>query len=426
MGRALLFLSAGFVIVLGIIQVGIQSRQQVIPERSINYHNETNVQNLANSLMDYALRELDNDQKWTKGYSTSDFMGGEGSVKIYDYNDFLAGPDSLPDQYALTSWNEYTLLVVSKAKHNGLETTSEASLQRDGLSKYTYFTNFEPSNIYFFDDDTLEGPVHTNGTFNIAGRPVFKGKVSSPNMWDGHSSYTNEPEFLGGFDFNSDVINLPTNLSELQNAAASGGLSFNNDIYATFKGDGTVDIREKQGRNWSSTVNYDLNSYNGVISSNKKVYTHGTVKGKVTLHSAEEVEIMGDLEYATNPLEDASSTDVLGIISEGDVIVDEDAHRASGSSDIDISATIMALGESFSVEDYSDGSPRGTINLIGGIQQERRGAVGTFSGGSIRSGFSKNYQYDSRLQKSIVPPFYPRESFYSLKYWIDHRVVAAN
>lgn len=86
----------------------------------------------------------------------------------------------------------------------------------------------------------------------------------------------------------------------------------------------------------------------------------------------------------------------------------------------------MALGESFSVEDYYDGSPRGTLNLVGGIQQQVRGPVGTFSGGSIRSGFSKNYQYDNRLQKSIVPPFYPRESFYSLRYWIDRDIIALN
>jgi len=426
MGRALLFLSAGFVIILGIIQVGIQSRQQVIPERSTNYHNETNVQNIAGSLMDYAIRELDRNQNWDKGYSSSNFMGGSGNVKVYNYQDFLAGPDSLPDQSYLTGWNEYTLLVVSEAEHNGLKATTEAGLQRDGLSKYTYFTNFEPSNIYFFDGDTLEGPVHTNGRFNIAGDPVFRGKVTSPNMWQGHSSYTNDPEFLGGSDFGSQTINLPTNLSELQTAANNGGLSFNNDIYTIFRDNGTVDIYERQGWNWSSPTNYDLSLYNGVISSNRKVYTKGTVKGKVTLHSAEEVEIMGDLEYATNPLQDDTSTDVLGIISEGDVVIDDDAHRDSGSSDININATIMALGESFSVEDYSRGSPRGTINLIGGIQQDERGAVGTFSGGSIRSGFSKNYQYDKRLQKSIVPPYYPRESFYSLRYLIDRRTVAIN
>jgi hypothetical protein len=426
MGRSLLLLSAGFLVVLGIIKIGIQNRQASIPERSISYHNENNAQNVANSLMDYAISELDQNQNWSRGFSSNDFMGGKGSVKVYDYDDFLAGPDSLPDQYALSGWNRYTLLVVSKAEINGLEATSEAALQRDGLSKYTYFTNFEPSYIYFFDGDTLDGPVHTNGRFHIAGDPVFKGKVTSPNMWEGHSSYTNDPEFLGGADFGAQSISLPNNLSELQSAASTGGLSFNNDIYTIFRDNGTVDIYERHGWSWSSPTNYDLSSYNGVISSTRKVYTKGKVKGKVTLHSSEEVEIMGDLEYATNPLEDSDSQDVLGIISEGDVIIDDDAHQDNGSKDININATIMALGESFSVEDYYYGSPRGTINLVGGIQQQQRGAVGTFGSGGIRSGFSKNYQYDNRLQNSVVPPYYPRESFYSLKYWIDRKVKIAS
>ena len=433
MGRSLLFLSAGFLIVLGIIRVGIQSRQATIPERSISYHNENNAQNVANSLMDYAIAELDNNQNWDQGFSSSDFMGGNGSVQVYNYDDFLAGPDSLPDQYEISSWNEYTLLVVSSVEVNGMIATSEAGLQRDGLSKYTYFTNFEPGNIYFFDDDTLEGPVHTNGTFNIAGKPVFKGKVSSPHMWEGHGSYDNDPEFQGGSDFGAETIDLPDNLDNVKAAAANGGLQFDEDIRAYFNENGTVDISTcerycswSQYAQWSNPANYNLSNYNGVISSEGRIETKGKVKGKITLHSEDEVKIMGDLEYASNPLENHDSQDVLGIISEGDVIVDDNAHRDSGSSDININATIMALGESFEVEDYDSGSPRGTLNLIGGIQQQVRGAVGTFGGGGVRSGFSKNYQYDNRLQNSIVPPFYPRESFYSLKYWIDREVVLAD
>ncbi len=131
---------------------------------------------------------------------------------------------------------------------------------------------------------------------------------------------------------------------------------------------------------------------------------------------------MGDLKYSQDPEQNPESTDLLGIISEGDVIVDENAHQDSGSKDLEINASIMALEESFEVENYNNGSYRGDLKLVGGLQQEKRGAVGTFGGWNGQTGFSKDYSYDNRLL-SISPPFYPRASTFSQKYWKEKPVV---
>jgi hypothetical protein len=70
-------------------------------------------------------------------------------------------------------------------------------------------------------------------------------------------------------------------------------------------------------------------------------------------------------------------------------------------------ATIMALGTSFTAENYTSGSPRGYLRVIGGIIQDRRGAVGTFnaSTGAIVSGYEKDYVYDARLANNPPPAF---------------------
>ncbi|MFD2532492.1 hypothetical protein [Gracilimonas halophila] len=168
-----------------------------------------------------------------------------------------------------------------------------------------------------------------------------------------------------------------------------------------------------------STTEHKLSDYNGVISVDGLTKVKGTVKGQVTLHSSEKIEIMGDILYDSNPLDVGStSTDMIGMVSEGDVVVDRYAHEDNGSSDLTIQASIMALGTSFEVENYSSGSPRGTLNLVGGIVQKNRGAVGTFNSYGVASGYTKNYVYDERLMHT-VPPFYPRESVFSIVYWKD-------
>jgi len=434
MGRGMLILTSGFLIVLGIIQLAINNRQKAIPERNASYMEKAEVQNVSNSLMDYAVAEIETDQSWDQGFSSNDFMGAQGSVEVFEHQDFLNGNPGIPSDHDIDNWNEFTILIVSRVTHKGFTTSTEVAMTQDSFSKYTYFTDTEDSNIYFFDDDVMEGPVHTNGTLKIAGSPTFKGKVTSPNDWEGHPSYNNDPDFQADTNFSHQRIELPINSGQIDNLRSkgmSGGLRFDNHIRAHFRTEiqgsdtlGRVDIAEWNGSGWNSESTYDLSTINGVISATGQIHTKGKLKGQVTLHSEELVEIDGDLTYSNDPLQNSSSTDLLGIVSEGDVRVDENAHQDVGTQDVNIHASIMAVDQSFYVEEYWDGSPRGSLNLLGGLQQQRRGAVGTFSGGGLNSGFQKAYSYDERLLKSI-PPAYPRESFFSKVYWKDKPVVKA-
>lgn len=417
MGRPLLFLVSGMFIIFGIYQAAISSRMTMLPDRTYSYHAELQAANAANSAMDYAYRELVKDQEWDAGYSSDNHLGAEVNLAVYTQNT----PDK-PDNN-ITGWDEFTLLLYSEAIYDDMLATTEVFLRKDSFSKFSYFTNFEPSNIYFIWSDELSGPVHTNGRINIAGDPTFYGMVTSPEMWHGHSGFDNEPNFFGGSDFNAPERQPPSSfeLNNLTNSAASGGIQFENEVVIEFSSGEELTVIENLDGNWDETAEYtlDLSLYNGIISSSEPISLKGTIEGSYTVHSEQDITITGDLQYNTNPIDDPSSTDLLGIVGEKNVIIADDAHQDNGSSDLTIHASIMALDKSFSAENYNSGGARGDLNLLGGIIQEERGPMGTFSGGSIQSGFNKQYVYDERLME-LVPPEFPRESIFSLVHWITN------
>ena len=72
-------------------------------------------------------------------------------------------------------------------------------------------------------------------------------------------------------------------------------------------------------------------------------------------------------------------------------------------SDATINAAILSVNHSFGVQNYGSGNPLGTLTVNGAIAQRYRGIVGTNSGGTVATGYAKNYVYDQRL-KYLSPP----------------------
>lgn len=66
-----------------------------------------------------------------------------------------------------------------------------------------------------------------------------------------------------------------------------------------------------------------------------------------------------------------------------------------------INASIYAFNESFYVQDYNEGDPKGQLTIFGSLMQNYRGAVGTFSGNNIVTGYYKNYIYDNKILEGI-------------------------
>jgi hypothetical protein len=155
----------------------------------------------------------------------------------------------------------------------------------------------------------------------------------------------------------------------------------------------------------------------------------GTVNSPMTIGAANNIVIDGNICYADDvsggtctATPAAPSTDVLGLVADNYVEINHpvDSHGnnlsncsstlGAGAVTCDLSnpyvdAVILALNHSFLVNNYTSGNPLGTLNMYGTIDQDWRGPVGTFSGGSVSTGYAKNYVYDPRLVY-LSPPYY--------------------
>jgi hypothetical protein len=155
---------------------------------------------------------------------------------------------------------------------------------------------------------------------------------------------------------------------------------------------------------------------NGALFVNSGDLTiSGTLKGRLSVGSSNDVIIAGNVLYATDPRVDPTSTDTLGIVAEQDVMI-----PSSAAYNIEIDASIMALNTSFYLQNWSSVAAKGTLTVFGGIIQNQRGPVGTFNAasGTKLSGYSKNYTYDTRLL-SNPPPFVPTTGDYVTLSWED-------
>ncbi len=150
-----------------------------------------------------------------------------------------------------------------------------------------------------------------------------------------------------------------------------------------------------------------------MIASTRNIYVKGTVNGQVTVYTRRKIYITNDIVYAEDPRENPASDDVLGLLARKNVIVKD---NAPNRDDCIIHASIMSVQGSFTVENYDQGSPRGTLHVLGGIIQETRGPVGTFSWWGPATGYQKDYQYDSRLL-AMAPPYFPVSSKMSVLGW---------
>ena len=129
----------------------------------------------------------------------------------------------------------------------------------------------------------------------------------------------------------------------------------------------------------------------------------GTYPKSMTIGSEDDILVDGDLlANANNP--------VLGLIANRFVRVKHDVSGACGDNvnarnNYRIEAAMLALKDSFVVDNYQCGAPLGTLTVFGAIAQKFRGPVGTFSGTNLNSGYAKDYNYNDALRYRSPPYF---------------------
>jgi hypothetical protein len=404
-GKAALLLVLGFGLIFLVVTQNFGSISTHAVDNMVDYTNETVAHDIAVSGANMAANAIFLDNSWTTGYNNIDFNDGKLNVSVQVINAF-----------------KNIRKITSLGSFGGITRQVEVILSPSKFSKFAYYSVSEGSNIWWTNKDTVWGPFHTQDYLRAYRHPVFYGKTTTKKKV---IYYTNkgkdEPQFYGGFEQGIDLP-LPTNgLSPIEIEADNGGYKFVNKdtVYLTFATD-SIKYKFNYTDPYTTVLASSFTS-NGVIYAKDAILRiKGTVKGQYTVAASGSgskgtIYIDDDIVYSKDPRMYPNSSDLLGIVSKNNILITD---NAANHDDINIHASIYSESGGFGAENYSSRPPSGDINLLGGIIQNTRQAVGTFNSGGIQSGFNKRYKYDERLLIAS-PPAFPGTGSYEIVSWLE-------
>jgi hypothetical protein len=406
-GKSSLLLIMGFAIIFMVKSKNFGDISTRSTDNFVNYYVETVAHDIAISAANIAANQVFIDPTWDDGYSNVDFQGGEYDVQV-----------AILDPY------KNIREVTAQGTFHGITKEVKVKFAPSKFSKFAYFSVSEGGSIWWTGNDTVWGPFHTQDYMRAYRHPVYYGKATTKKKLIYYDSKSKDkPYFFGGYEQGVDLP-LPTNaVDEMEAIADDDGLKFHgkDTVYLTFNGDSLM-YRYKFS-DPDSSVYLPSASPNGMIfAKDCIVRMKGTVKGQYTLGCSSimkpgngTIYLDDDIVFNQDPRQYPNSNDLLGICAENSVYMTE---NAANNSSINIHASIYCEKGGFGAENYADRPPSGNINLLGGIIQHTRKAVGTFGGGGIKSGYAKRYLYDERLLVAS-PPFFPGTGGFEIVSWLE-------
>jgi hypothetical protein len=346
--------------------------------------------------------------------------------------------------YIITKLNQTTFSVASTGTVNNVQRCVQIRwLYQPTYASFAFWAATNGS-VQFVVGNSFYGHVHTDDPpdFGSTGSGTNNGAAFYAQMdtlTNQFAGSTNGAYFADGFQENTyqgtmadvNFTNGATSMKQLA-SNSSVGLVLQGATTLTFNGSSISIINYRMGWTNSATAHsfnitndallYIATAPAGSLPANSATgftyITGGTLTGRVTIVSENDINLEGSITYVDNPTVVTNSIDALGLISGGDIWI-----ATNAPNNITIDAAMMATGlnpglnptptnflsaGSFGVTDYGNTSvgSRGLLTLYGGIVQEVRGAVGTVNGSTVLSGYNKNYSYDPRFV-STPPPYYP-------------------
>ena len=320
---------------------------------------------------------------------------------------------------------------------------------------------FTCSEIQFAANDVIAGPAHTNDAMLIGGAATFQNRQTETSWADGASPAPPANRRWRGDG--TPLGNLPVYAAPLPIPRSNAGLKAQASVTGQgclYRGETRIRFSGTSMRVWSpgttsTTSSACLNVANraneqeitpippviyvdesttactagavGYPMANEDTadartttdygcnfgtaYVQGRVDGQVTVATARDVVVTGNLEYA----DPAAGNDVVGLIPTNYAWVYHPVNSsgqdllAASARVTRIDAAILSLNRSFLVQNFNTGTTfsatgRPVLTVNGTIAQKFRGPVGT-SGGSSFTGYRKNYVYDERL-RYLPPPYF--------------------
>ena len=258
-----------------------------------------------------------------------------------------------------------------------------------------------------------DGATHTNGQFNIWGSPVYNGPVSqnSSSIYYGQGGPPKDkPDFQNGLTLSAPKIPFPTVdlLNSVKNGAgATGGISLSGATTVTLVSDGTMKVTNS-AKGWSAK-SMAIPANGALYVNNGDVTVQGTLQGKLTIATNQNVLIAGNVLYKTDQYAHQKdptkpeSTDLLGLVATTSVTVKDNAPK-----NLRIDAYVVALNGAFELQNFSTGGYKGDMLQFGGLMNKYCGPTGVMDwSGNIIDGYNQLQYYDQRLQNTAPPWFTP-------------------
>ena len=200
-----------------------------------------------------------------------------------------------------------------------------AKIQLNSFTLFAWMTNFE-GNTFWTTGDTVWGRMHSNGNIHIAGRPVFFGKTTTSKRFDPPrpGTGTNKAIFKLGYETGIAPISFPNTITDLMNGASSGGHLYTTEIWVQLRTDGMALIRMAAGGAPVDSIDINNSSFNGAIASTARVNVEGVLNGKLSIGSATDVRITGDVTYRDR------TRDLLGLVAQNNVVIGNTPANANG------------------------------------------------------------------------------------------------
>jgi hypothetical protein len=404
-GKASLLVIAGFSLLFLVVSKNFGSISNRSVDNYVDYYNETIAHNIAVSGANIAANEIFIDPSWETGYSNVPYQGGDLDIEV-----------NIIDVY------QNIREIVATGNYNGTSNTVKVTLAPSKFSKFAYYSVYEGGSIWWTMNDTVWGPFHTQDYMRVYRHPVFYGKATTKKKLIYYTKKSKDkPYFYGGFEKGVDLP-LPTDgVDIIEPVADANGLKFDGQdtVYITFDQD-SLKFRYSYGAP-DSVVYLPSAAPNGVIfAKNSVIRLKGKVKGQYSVVSSGssgkgKIYLDDDIVFNQDPRDYPNSTDLLGIIAKSEVLITD---NVPNSSDINIHASIYVETGGFGADNYADRPVGGNINLLGGIIQHTRRAVGTFNQYGPQSGFAKRYRYDERLMIAS-PPMFPGTGSYEIVSWLE-------
>jgi type II secretory pathway pseudopilin PulG len=294
--------------------------------------------------------------------------------------------------------------------------------------------------ISFVSGDSINGPLHTNDSLVICGKPKFgrnasdavevsasgKGWYQTSDVSHSGSSCTGTPTFTGTYLTNSPALIPPATNAQLA-TITEPSFKYKGQVHICLSGN-SMKVSKKGAKCESEVLYSGPLPGNGVVyveselcsgaytpfevtypetSTCGNVYVHGSYSGQLTIATSNDIIIDGNTVAS-------SEEAMLGLIANNFIRIyhpyktvvinkktgETECQNGTGSlENIEIDAAILAINHSFIVDNYDCGAQLGTLTVNGAISQKYRGVVGTTNS----TGYLKSYNYDDRLH-TITPP----------------------